>query len=566
MSRKIHVSLDDKFVEPIYGSKLKQAFDLISPTNAGLILGRGATKTTTFMAQRAMDVSYDMEGCYQALVADTYVNAMRNVVPTFLDGWNKAGWREGIHYVTDVRPPKKFKLPYKPPLNFKHTISLFNGCFFNLGSLDQPGGLAGNSYQHLYGDESRLLKFDKLKRITPALRGEISRFGHSVFYGGRTFTTDMPNILSGDEDWIWDMQKEMDQERAELALQVGLVVNEITCEIINYSKAGDTAKVQRLERQRKQWVERWVRARKGLTFFYVGSSYFNADILSENFFINNLAALGPEEFKSAVLSLKIDIKKGEKFYGHLGEHHYYDDGVNNSYYDKYLITEDIEESSLALRYIDHNSKLEIGVDFGDMMSLVSAQHRGHYFYCLKDFHTLAPESIIDLARKFREFYKYHKYKVVDMYYDRSGNQYAKLGRDMASELKRCIEYEGGASTGWTVNLMNLNQSNIEQQEEYNFARALMGEAHPELPKLKIDKFQCKHLKSSLELTKIKVKVDKKGRKQIYKDKSSEKLPLQSRPMFSTNFSDAFKYLVCRPSFLRFTSTSGQYSGLAPSVH
>ena len=40
----------------------------------------------------------------------------------------------------------------------------FNGCFFNLGSLDQPGGLAGGSYQHMYGDEARLLKFEKLKK------------------------------------------------------------------------------------------------------------------------------------------------------------------------------------------------------------------------------------------------------------------------------------------------------------------------------------------------------------------------------------------------------------------
>jgi hypothetical protein len=29
-----------------------------------------------------------------------------------------------------------------------------------------------------------------------------------------------------------------------------------------------------------------------------------------------------------------------------------------SYYDKFSLTEEIEESSLALRYIDHNAKLE----------------------------------------------------------------------------------------------------------------------------------------------------------------------------------------------------------------
>jgi hypothetical protein len=566
MSRRTHVSLSEEYVEGRYGSKVKMAIDLMGPKNLGLIAGRATAKTSDIIAERSMDIIYDMPGSYQVFVSDTYVNALKNVVPTLLEGWRRKGWKDGVHFITDKRPPSHFKHPYKPPQLYKHTISVFNGCFFNIGSLDQPSGLAGNSYQHIYGDEARLLKFEKLKRLTPAIRGEYERFSHSVYYRGRTFTTDMPNILSGDEDWIWSMKEEMDQEQAQLALQIGLELNSIKCELVNYMKAGDHNKIKLLKRQVLKWKEYWIRARKGLTFFYVVSSLVNVDVLQDGFFYDNLAALGLEEFKSAILSLKVDIKKGEKFYGHLGEHHYFDDGVNASYYDKFAITDEVEESSLALKYIDHNKKIEIGIDFGDMCSIVSAQHRGNYFYCLRDFHTLAPESSKELAKKFRDFYKHHKVKVIDMYYDRSGNQYAKLGRDWATEVKGCLEYENGMSTGWTVNLMNLNQANIEQQEEYNFAKQFMGEMHKELPKLKIDKFGCKHLKSSLELTKIHQKVDRKGRKQIYKDKSSEKLPLPARPMFSTNFSDAFKYLVCRAEFMEHTSSANQFTGSAPSVH
>jgi hypothetical protein len=566
MSKRTHVSLKEKFVEPRYASKVKMAIDLMAPKNLALIAGRATAKTSDIIAERSKDIIYDMPGSYQVLVSDTYVNALKNVVPTLLEGWTRKGWKEGVHFVTDKRPPLHFEKPYKPPQIYKHTISLFNGCFFNIGSLDQPSGLAGNSYQHMYGDEARLLKFDKLKRLTPAIRGEYERFSHSVYYRGRTFTTDMPNLLSGDEDWIWTMKEEMDQNQAVAALQIGLELNKVRCELINHMQAGDHHKVKLLKKQVLRWKEGWIRARKGLTFFYVVSSLVNVDILQDGFFYDNLAALGLEEFKSAILSLKIDLKKGEKFYGHLGEHHFYDDGVNASYYDKYGLLDEIEESSLALKWIDHNAKLEAGVDFGDMMSMVTAQQRGNYFYCLKDFHTLAPQNEKHLAKLFRDFYKHHKCKVLDLYYDRSGNQYAKLGRDWATALKNQIEFENGMSTGWTVNLMNLNQANIEQQEEYNFAKEFMGGYHKELPKLKIDKFQCKHLKSSMELTKILVKVNKLGRKQIYKDKSSEKLPLASRPLFSTNFSDAFKYLVCRPEFMEYTSSSSQFTGSAPSVH
>jgi hypothetical protein len=93
---------------------------------------------------------------------------------------------------------------------------------------------------------------------------------------------------------------------------------------------------------------------------------------------------------------------------------------SNLRYDK-----EIEESSLALRYIDHNAKLEAGVDFSAMCSIVTAQPRGNYLYGLKEFHTLAPANKIQLGKKFRDFYKYPKDKALDRYYDRSGIRIVK---------------------------------------------------------------------------------------------------------------------------------------------
>ncbi len=81
----------------------------------------------------------------------------------------------------------------------------------------------------------------------------------------------------------------------------------------------------------------------------------------------------------------------------------------------------------------------------------------------------------------------------------------------------------------------------------------------------IDKFRCKCLKSSLELTKILVKVDKNGSRTIHKDKSSEKLAMNLRPMYSTNFSDAFKYFICRPHWLELTEHSDSTAGFTAGV-
>ena len=566
MSRKTHVSSKDPFINPIYVNWLNMVCEFISPKDLILLAGRGAAKTDIF-AQRSMNVMYDMPHSQQVIVSDTYVNAAKNIVPTLFEGWARKGWLHGRDYVTDTRPPSHFKNCYKPTDSFKHTISTKVGVRLILGSLDQPSGLAGNSFQHMFGDEGRLLNFDKLKKLDPAIRGEHASFQNSIYYRGRTFLSDNPNVMQGDYDWMLGREKDMNIEQIKAAMECGQILNDIKCELYNAQIDRDVRKAELLVKQIARWTEKWIRVRKDSTFFYMVSSMVNADILQEGFFKDTYKALGIEEFKSSILSFKSELKKGEKFYGNLGEHHFYDDGVITEYYNKFLLTDDIEESSLALRYIDHNAKLEAGVDFGDMCSVVTAQPRGNHLYCLKEFYTLAPENEIQLGKKFREFYKHHKVKILDMYYDRSGNQNSKTKRDWASALANAIMFENGVSTGWTVNKMSLNQATIYQEEEFAFAKALMGETTTTLPKLKIDKFQCKCLKSSLELTKIKIKTDTKiGSRTLYKDKSSESLPIASRPMYSTNFSDAFKYLIYRRSFVDQVNTHSQFSGMDPGVY
>ena len=73
----------------------------------------------------------------------------------------------------------------------------------------------------------------------------------------------------------------------------------------------------------------------------------------------------------------------------------------------------------------------------------------------------------------------------------------------------------------------------------------MGNRHKGLPELKIDYYECKELRSSLEMAEAVVKAAKNGKKTIQKVKTSEKRKLSDLPMKSTNMSDAFKYWLCR---------------------
>ena len=554
MSRKTSVSSKNSNVEGRFATWISMVISLISPKFLFLVAGRATAKTTDIIAKRFMEACYEMPGAYFAFVSDTYVNALKNVVPTLIDGLKREGWIEGIHFVVDKPPPAHFKHPYKAHQgSYKHTISVFNGCHTNLVSMDQPSGSAGNSYQHLFGYETKYLVFTKIKKLIPALRG-FTNFAHSVLYRGMTFTTDMPNIGDGDDDWILDKEKDMDVEQIQKALQVGFVLNDVRKEMyhaLNMPKekqAEKTARdieIKRVQRLLDRWTIRWNKIRKESTFFSIVSSYVNVDVLTEGYFVDSFKALGIEEFKTAICSFKTTIKKGLRFYTHLGVHHFIE-GINTDFYKRYSIGEDFKESSLALKFIDHNQPLDAGVDFGDQLSMVTGQEIGNYAYLLKNFWTLPPESTRELAKQFAEFYKDHKCKILNLYYDRSGNAYSQIKKDWATELESMIKE---ADSTWTINLMSRNQATILQEEEYKLMQDILGESNPKMPIVRICKYGCREAKSSMELAKTKIK-ERDGRKTIHKDKSSESIAMHKRPMYSTNMSDAVKYFFARPKWMK----------------
>lgn len=538
--------LKNKDVEARYGNYVKQMIDLIAPKNLYLIAGRGMTKTSDVIADRSIDIVHDMPRALSAIVSNTYVNARTNIIPTLLEGWmNYKGWEEGKHFVKGVRPPAHFEKAYKPIMNYNNTISTFNGHIFILGSLDQPSGLAGNSYQHIFGDEAKYLDKKKLDTLMPALRG-YPAFAHSPYYRGVTFTTDLPNLGKGDYDWIMDQKELMDVEKVELALQIGLVVNEINHEIYKAYKAKNSRRLNNLVKNRKRWMLRHNVARKDLTFFYMVSSLVNLDILTNGYIEDSIGHLGLEEFKSSVLTFMPKLEAGESFYQRLDDSHFFEDGLRSEYIENMSLADDFQESCEMLEYHVLDAPIDAGVDFGRQLSMVLGQEIGRDFRITKNMHVLAPQSSRELADRFVKFYANHRYKQLNMYYDRSGNQYQSSGRDWASELQRCIEFDiHGNPTGWKVNLMSRNQATIYQAEEFLFMLKFLGKENSRLPNILICMYQCAELKSSLETTKVEVSW-KQGVKVINKNKKAEKtLPLHRLPMHSPNYSDAFKYLLYR---------------------
>lgn len=573
MSNRIFEDKNGEFggrAEYMYLNPAHMFYELVDPKDLNVVGGRALGKTTTIIARRTLRINKSMPGSYLAFVGDYYSNLLSNTVPSMLKGWEDNGLVEGKDFVVNERPPAHFDKPYKRPITYKHTVSFSTGTFYKLASMDVVSSVAGDSYQHVVGDEVKYLDKKKLDKLLPAKRGERLSFEHSPYYLGTTFTTDMPNELMGTEyGWILDMENNMDVEQIKIILYASLTVNDIKMAMAKAFVKKDANEFAKQKRNYERWNQRLYKARFNSTLFHVVSSFANADILTVDWFRDQLALYGIEGFKTAILSLKHELNSGEKFYPQFQKHHLYDGGVEEKFYDNVGFGEVRRLNSLGLKYCNQSGHLEAGSDFGRMTCMIVGQPQGWNQRILKTFHTLAPKFIDDLAQDFVEFFCFHRKKHLKLWHDRSSNANKSVGFDMATKLKVAIEGAkiNGISQGWKVELMSEGQGTIYQFQDFNVVNQIFSENNPKLPKILIDRLQCIELISALNLAKMIVKPNRHGVNQIHKNKTSESLPLKSLPMKSTNYTDAFKYYFCRPQYMKeVEANGGTSSSYAPVVH
>lgn len=78
-----------------------QLIALVMPRRLFAVLGRGAAKTTDVQVERLIEVMYDMPGAPCVWVADTFSNLSANILPAVLEGLERKGFKEGVHYVVE---------------------------------------------------------------------------------------------------------------------------------------------------------------------------------------------------------------------------------------------------------------------------------------------------------------------------------------------------------------------------------------------------------------------------------------------------------------------------------
>lgn len=524
--------------------------DWIDTTNFITIGGRGVAKSTVIIARRSIRCVRLMPGAPIAIVADTYSNLINNIMPAVQNGWKIDGLIEGVHYVKYKRPPLDWQRRCSVIVDdYKHVFSFWNGSVILLGSLDNPSLLAGKSVAHLIFDEAKYASDSKAARVMPILRGDAITYGRCHLYGGVTITTDMPDVTEGEYDWFFRYASEMDPERIIRIIQASGELNRLQLNLAraNHENIPDIKKIAKIEKRIAYYTEGLLKLRKGQTFFMNISSFVNIDILTVDYAKRLYAgALELHEFLKSVMGMRPGVSKDARFYVLFGEKHKYIDGTTSGV---------AAFASTELRYLNPSAPIDGGMDFGNMLSLVIGQSDGTRYRVHKNFYEIPPGWFREMADQFLTFFSSHKFKTLNLYYDRSGNNFQKQGEDYAGKIKEAIEKDASnRRTGWTVILKSRKQSTIKQHAEYDFMHELMRGENDRLPKLLVDALNCPEMISSIEGAKAEVKY--RGQQKIVaKVKKTEKLGAKKLPRLSTNFSDAFKYLMMRREWLNATKTN-----------
>lgn len=586
MTQKRKLKVTDE-VEVRYSNWTAQMLTIAMPWSLYWIAGRASAKTVQVMAERVQEVVCDCPGAPFAWCSDTYSNLHKNVIPSLIDGLHLLGWELGKHYVINQEPPEEWKSRmYNVCTDWRQTMTFYTGFNFTFISLDRPSIGAGRSYVGIFGDETKYFPEEKFTNLLKAVRGYRVKYGNSVWYRSRSLTTDMPNPNHiGEYDWMLKLAKQNNRDKILLMLQAGMVFNETKKTYVSilqeYNEIKEKFRAHKVSeeqmnkiqnkldnagRNMKRWEERWIKTRSRTSLFWISSSFVNADVLGLDWFSDEFSE-SLEGMACNILSIIPKLSAAQMFYCNLSIRNFYADGYINEVLDKHEFG--WEQDCTVLRHLNTNMPIEAGMDAGNMLSMVMAQPCTNNVYrIMKELYTLPPNGVRELADEFIRYFEPHKRKILKLWYDRSMNNYKRVSADMATQIKRNIEFkEDGTRTGWKVQLMSLGQGNIGSNLEYRFFMDLLsGNLDRKLFKLLIDQYNCPNLKSEMEVTQTKIANGPSSNNQVVKQKTGDKLPLERLAKESTNLTDALKYITMKKNNIKTWERgrkASEASSLAP---
>lgn len=547
----------------MYMNKMQVLATLVDPKILIVEAGRGSGKTDGIIGPRTIRVASDLARETSALCHKTYVALLANIIPDLKgyfnepkNGTNQPLLREGIDYVMGAKDLPSHFLPPRYPITYpEHTIAFANGHNIRLVATDQPEAIAGGNIVHVFVEEMKHTKGDKFRtRVLPALRvGRLSKGAdavqHSPYYQGITGVSDTSRISLGEDDWFTEYEGAVDQDLIADIISMALYLNEAQVDIAK-GKC-----VEKMQRRLRRCMPILRRMRQAATLYIKASTFINRETLGLEYFKTQKKLLPIDEFLTAICAVRERRAKDMFLANFNAEKHTFSDSYKYESILKFSLNEQFTLDASYLKYYNPDEPLELGYDPGSFASIICAQPKKqkNEYRILKDFFTYSPEGIPDLARKFSDFFRCRRNKIIYLYYDRAGNQKKtqKSNETDAIDFKSELE-----KRGWRVMLKSMGQRTIMHWEHYKLNLILFSPPTRYVPSILIDENECSYLISSIYCSPIKV-----GSNPVELDKTSERLPLHLQAGKSTQIMSSLLYLLWGKFNQFLTSDRGFSSGL-----
>jgi hypothetical protein len=443
-----------------------------------LVMGRGAGKST-IIGKHIVDVVHSMPRSAGVIVGETYQQILTRTLPSTIASLERLGYKKDLHFFVGRRAPKSFKFeePYEPPLDYTHFMHWYTGAGFHFVSQDRPGAGRGLNTDVVIGDEAATLEQEKLfYDVLATNRANVKRWKDNPLHHSTFFAT--THALTQRGRWIYKREEEALRNPAKQF----------------YIEAS-------AEENRANLPEDWFHEQRINTTEFL----YNIEILNHK----------PKQIEGG-------------FYSNLDDRHYYTN-YNYGYYDGLDFgAAPASVNCLGDADLNPDEPLILGADWGSSINcLVVCQQHGKEFRILKNFFVKAPK-ILDAVFEegFLPYYSRHRKKEVFFWYDRNGNsKNANSEMTYFEQAERIL-----VKAGWTVHRMTYGLDPAHRLK-YLLWAVLLQENNPRLPRIRINKQNCKELIVSMLNTPVE---DKDGIKKVKKSERNKALPQEE----ATHFGDA----------------------------
>lgn len=507
------------------------------------VWGRGTGKSEGLIAPRTMRNIDVMPRSHGAFIGSTYLQLLERTLPPVIKGWEQMGWVRGRDFWIRERPPKHLNIasPIVGPVTTEHCIFAKNGAVASMISQDRPGSANGKTVHWLAGDEAKFLDKPKLdSEVLPTNRGDERYFGGIPEFHSLLFCTDMPTSKAA--MWILDEEKRMNPERIQTLLDIRVKIYALYEQLIAYP-----SKRTSILNAIAKWQKMADQLRARTVYFSEASTLDNI----HGFGAANIRKLREKLpkfiFDTAILNRR-PFLTANAFYPDLDEHHLYDmedhayiNSFNVEDFGKGKFTDSRKDAD-----VDKYAPLDVAIDNGaSINALTVGQPHGRTYRILKELYALHPQRVVDVAKAFCDYYRYHPTKIVNYFFDHTAIGTSAVSN--ASPADVFIDYLMEA--GWTVRKQYIGHT-MDPERRYELWGMCLRGGGPKLFKVAMNRHNCEYLRISMQQTEI-----AQGTVGFRKNKTDEKNhDLDQRT--TTHFSDSADTLLVGAHLLhRFESSS-----------